>query len=697
MSRSSSRIRKVKNYFAESETNSDSENLNGSLKSDDDEIVPKKKPKNKLKASKVSAKVSKASTKASKPTAKASKPSKKANSYDNDEDYNLSKDDKDDSSFDLISDEDDDVYDIVPTKKAKKVTKKEATLPLKSKNKQLKEEKKALKKVNDENESESESESSDWEEVEDTLYDSENYQPSVPENLKVNLDPKAAKSKKEVHWTHWTRLRMNKLLKKWTLNMQRANILIFMSHLKFMNTVINSDQLRALALSITSLKVHKFKGKVDKFIEVVYGLVSQHFTTLITINKGQADEDLVSQITKCYQKRAIESTMHMALIVASIIRLHGYYVRVCATMDFIPFKPKDLITKDTKFTRVTDPKASTSTSNLDAKKLSNIIYWIEVYDDAAARWVYSELTLDKKITIPKKLSYAFAVDKTGCIIDVTIRYAKDFFTKEIKNRRNDDDWYKETLKIVHRQQVPDKYHDADIKEFDNLMSELALPTRLTDYKNHPVFILKNHLLKFQAIYPPNAPPVGFFRDEPVYSRNCVHTLKSRETWLKEARQIKLNEVAYKTTTPRFKKKSGELLNLYGEWQTMPYQPPVAKNGIVPRNAYGNVDLFKECMLPIGTVHLRLPGLARIANKLKIDIAEAMIGYDVHQKAGGAHPVFDGFIVCKEFKDILVDAWKEENRIFEQKREAKREKIVLDRWKRLIKGVILRHRLKIKYG
>lgn len=45
------------------------------------------------------------------------------------------------------------------------------------------------------------------------------------------------------------------------------------------------------------------------------------------------------------------------------------------------------------------------------------------------------------------------------------------------------------------------------------------------------------------------------------------------------------------------------LELFGEWQTTEYVPPEAKDGIVPRNEYGNVDLFKKCMLPKGTVHI----------------------------------------------------------------------------------------------
>jgi len=46
------------------------------------------------------------------------------------------------------------------------------------------------------------------------------------------------------------------------------------------------------------------------------------------------------------------------------------------------------------------------------------------------------------------------------------------------------------------------------------------------------------------------------------------------------------------------------LEIFGFWQTKEYEPPTAENGIVPRNAYGNVELFKECMLPKKTVHLQ---------------------------------------------------------------------------------------------
>ena len=45
------------------------------------------------------------------------------------------------------------------------------------------------------------------------------------------------------------------------------------------------------------------------------------------------------------------------------------------------------------------------------------------------------------------------------------------------------------------------------------------------------------------------------------------------------------------------------LDLYGEWQTDAFIPPPAVDGKVPRNEYGNVELFQPSMLPGGTVYL----------------------------------------------------------------------------------------------
>ncbi len=39
------------------------------------------------------------------------------------------------------------------------------------------------------------------------------------------------------------------------------------------------------------------------------------------------------------------------------------------------------------------------------------------------------------------------------------------------------------------------------------------------------YALKSHLLKFEAIYPETAVPVGYIRKEPIYARECVHNVR----------------------------------------------------------------------------------------------------------------------------------------------------------------------------
>lgn len=70
------------------------------------------------------------------------------------------------------------------------------------------------------------------------------------------------------------------------------------------------------------------------------------------------------------------------------------------------------------------------------------------------------------------------------------------------------------------------------------------------YKNHPLYALERHLLKFQAIYPPDSVTLGFVRKEPVYARECVHTLHSREIWVKHAKVVKPGEQPYKIVKAR---------------------------------------------------------------------------------------------------------------------------------------------------
>ncbi|KAI0990551.1 hypothetical protein GJ496_009649 [Pomphorhynchus laevis] len=135
------------------------------------------------------------------------------------------------------------------------------------------------------------------------------------------------------------------------------------------------------------------------------------------------------------------------------------------------------------------------------------------------------------------------------------------------------------------------------------------------------------------------------------------------------------------------------LCLYGEWQTCPYKPPKAINGIVPRNGYGNVDLFTPAMIPTGCVHLTQSNAHKAAKNTGVDFAAATVGFDSHR--GRCYPVFNGIIICSEFLSIVVEEMNKiksiEERLKTQRMKAKTRKL----WFLLIKGLLIHHKLKSK--
>ncbi|XP_022418316.1 DNA repair protein complementing XP-C cells isoform X3 [Delphinapterus leucas] len=346
----------------------------------------------------------------------------------------------------------------------------------------------------------------------------------------------------------------------------------------------------------------------------------------------------------------------------------------------------------------------------DGRRAAGVDQWLEVFSEQEEKWVCVDcvhgvvgqpLTCYQYATKP--VTYIVGIDSDGWLRDVTQRYDPAWMTVTRKCRV-DAAWWAETLRpyrspLVEREQKEDQ-------EFQARHLDQPLPTVIGMYKNHPLYALKRHLLKYEAIYPETAAILGYCRGEAVYSRDCVHTLHSRDTWLKQARVVRLGEVPYKVVkgysnrARRARLAEPQLqdyndLGLFGKWQTEEYQPPVAVDGKVPRNEFGNVYLFLPGMMPVGCVQLNLPNLHRVARKLNIDCAQAVTGFDFHK--GYSHPITDGYIVCEEYKDVLLAAWENEQALIEKKEKEKREKRALGNWKLLVKGLLIRERLRLRYG
>ncbi len=336
-------------------------------------------------------------------------------------------------------------------------------------------------------------------------------------------------------------------------------------------------------------------------------------------------------------------------------------------------------------------------------------YWCEVYVSKSG-WITVDID-QGRVNCPqemeercgiKPLMYILACNSDASLKDVTRRYAGEKFDTHVrKSRSMTSDWFEETLAPFVRRQRKSIDEEED-KQLEKLATSAPMPTNIGAFKNHPLYALSRHLLKFEAIYPPEAPPLGYIKSEPIYARECVHTLHCRVTWLKEGRMVKIGQEPYKIVKarPKWDRMSGTVikdkpLEIFGKWQTEIYTPPPAKDGKVPRNEYGNVELFKPWMLPKGTVHIPITGLNRVARKLEIDCAPAMIGWEF--SGGGCHPVFDGFVVCEEFQDTLMDAWNAEVEEKERKLKEKKEKRALDNWRKLIKGMLMHEKIRKKYA
>ncbi|PZC82041.1 hypothetical protein B5X24_HaOG211597 [Helicoverpa armigera] len=368
------------------------------------------------------------------------------------------------------------------------------------------------------------------------------------------------------------------------------------------------------------------------------------------------------------------------------------------------FKPTKISPKPSTSRRI-DRRVLSSVSSEDTKKNRTDV-WCEIFVEELEQWisvdvikgkVHSSGDLYSHATHP--VCYIVGWDNNNYLKDLTRRYVPHWNTVTRKVRAETPWWNKAVTPWLGPKTARDKEEDEYL---DRMQLEAPLPKSIAEYKNHPLYVLKRHLLKFEALYPPDAAVLGFVRNEPVYARECVYTLHSRDIWLKEAKVVKLGEKPYKIVKarPKWDRLSNKLitdkpLEIFGPWQVQDYEPPTAENGIVPRNAYGNVELFKECMLPKKTVHIKLPGLNRVAKKLNIDCAPAMTGFDFN--GGWSHPVYDGFVVCEEFEEIITEAWVKDQEEQERKELEKIETRVYGNWKRLIKGLLIRERLKNKYG
>jgi xeroderma pigmentosum group C-complementing protein len=286
----------------------------------------------------------------------------------------------------------------------------------------------------------------------------------------------------------------------------------------------------------------------------------------------------------------------------------------------------------------------------------------------------------------------------------------------------DYDWFHTLMLVYNRpdaKRTPaDDLEDAtDLKAFKPGKQEKTVEKEsLQGYKQSADFVLEQHLRREEALLP-GAQPVKTFtagkgdkaKDHPVYLRSDIAVCKTVESWHKEGRAIRMGEQPLKYVPMRAvtlvrkreiedaQRETGEKLKqgLYSEAQTEWIIPPPIQNGVIPRNAFGNMDVYVPTMVPEGAVHLPLKGTAKICRKLEIDYAEACTGFEFGKQR--AVPILTGVVVARENERLVKDAWRVQREEERRKEDTKRTATALHWWRKMLLGLRVLERMRVEYA
>ena len=264
------------------------------------------------------------------------------------------------------------------------------------------------------------------------------------------------------------------------------------------------------------------------------------------------------------------------------------------------------------------------------------VFWVEVFNEAHQKWLPVDPLVTESIAKPEafeppsndrgnSMSYVVAFEEEGCARDVTKRYTKAYNAKTRKNRvestEGGEKWWRRTMRTYSRGWISDADQIEDTELAKAVASE-PMPKNIADFKDHPTYALERHLRRNEVLVSlhgigrvaagrdPTSP--GGKKMENVYRRRDVKIARSANAWYRLGRDIKAHEQPVKTVAPKAGPGDEDVgdeeddragTNLYTEEQTKLYVPPQIINGLVPKNDFGNLDIFVPSMVPQGGVHV----------------------------------------------------------------------------------------------
>ncbi|TPX14642.1 uncharacterized protein E0L32_005334 [Thyridium curvatum] len=381
------------------------------------------------------------------------------------------------------------------------------------------------------------------------------------------------------------------------------------------------------------------------------------------------------------------------------------------------------------------------------------VYWVEVLDEAHQKWQPVDPLVTETQWKPAKLeppasdranclSYVIAFEEDGSAKDVTRRYSKAYNSKTRKWRIDGlpssnapspppgsgpdpplapDRWLRRALRLYTRR-IPTDLDQIENNELLAAEAREPMPRNVADFKDHPVYALERHLRRHEVLAP-DAHFVGTVSAgskaplERIYRRRDVRIARSADKWYRLGRVVKPLEIPVKWLPKRAVRRRGLFDDddgpdddddvdpvlgsgagpgdvngtpLFTTEQTELYRAPPVAGGRVPKNKFGNLDVYVPSMVPEGGAYLLDERAARAAFILGVDYAPALTGFSFRGRHGTA--VLRGVVVPAESEEAVravVEGLADAEAEAERERRAAR---AVRMWSRWLKALRIRERV-----
>lgn len=306
-------------------------------------------------------------------------------------------------------------------------------------------------------------------------------------------------------------------------------------------------------------------------------------------------------------------------------------------------------------------------------------------------------------------------------------------------------WLRRALRH-YRESYPtdvDQIEDIELKAAEG---REPMPRNVADFQNHPVYALVRHLRRHEVLIP-NATAAGTVSAgakaplERIYRRRDVRIAYSADRWYRLGRVVNPNEIPVKWLPKPVSRKRGLFADdddvddahpntggvhthdnnddLFGDnddgdaggsigragnhpsplgipiftpEQTELYRARPVVDGRIPKNKFGNIDLYVPSMVPAGGQHVAEDGAARAAFLLGVDYAPALAGFNFEGRRGTA--VLRGAVVATEYADAVRAVVAGLQDLAVEAEAERRSRAALRVWTAFLRGLRIRQRIRI---